>query len=40
MGNTVIGITPFSPRPPADAVEQAMPLWRRNPGGSVYLQTC
>lgn len=24
----------------SDAVEQAMPWWRRNPGGSIYLQTC
>lgn len=23
----------------SDAVEQAMPLWRRNPGGSIYLRT-
>jgi hypothetical protein len=24
----------------ADAVGQAMPWWRRNPGGSIYIETC
>ncbi len=43
VGNDGLRVTWFNDylgRFHADAVEAAMPLWRRNPGGSIYLQTC
>jgi hypothetical protein len=42
IGNDNLQVTWFNDylgRFHADAVESAMPLWRRNPGGSIYLQT-
>ena len=43
VGNDRLRITWFNDylgRFHSDAVEAAMPMWRRNPGGSIYLETC
>jgi hypothetical protein len=43
VGNSGLRVTWFNDylgRFHSDPVEAAMPLWRLNPGGSIYLQTC